>query len=233
MTVLPIQASEEEIEASKRDPAAITLAVSIIALAEFILLYIGSYIDGKMDGLIGFAFPVLIIGFQFILFRFVFFSNMVRVGNRLFPQNNDAGSGMMFAILFVMFTLILYLLIDFMLGSPTLMLFVPAMNVAAIHSMVTARKFMGLGDGFIMSLVIALIAALILVTVPSMILTGDFIFQFVLMAIIIIAVATAMGYVHSFLVKKYLPVDEDTVGAAVEMTRPFIIFITVIIFSYI
>ncbi len=227
-TIFPVIATPEEREEARTSPIALTAIMTVLGFIELILLFILMKIDENVfqDNL-SMLLGVIVAVFPLFLFRFNFVGDLVRYGNKLFPDNAEAGAGIVFAMIFIMTTFVFYTMIAGF-GTWALLLCVPLLNICATHALVTAKKFTGEGDSFIMSLVVTVIAA-ILFSVIALAMTDALELKYLIATVVAVLIASLMGVLVPYIAKIRFGIEACVSGATIEMARPVIMGITFIV----
>lgn len=237
MTILPVKASDEERDTGYSNPSMLPLVGVVLGMAMMIILWVVAKIEDVFNAPLWPIFALFAVASSMVIFKFAFLGDLARFGDVLFPQaSKDSGTplgGIAVMIVCVAASVAMYITLDGNVGSEVAAVAVGLTEVCILNAMVCTRSFASSGfnlKNVAMSTLISIVGALI-ITLIWMVLVGDVDVRHVIVAILTVVFSIIGGFAVGFIAKKgigYVP--DDAAGAAVELTRPVLVFLVVFFF---
>ena len=237
MTILPVKASEEDRDIGYSNPSMLPLVGVVLGMAMMIILWVVAKLEGIFNAPLWPIFALIAVASSMVIFKFAFLGDLARFGDMLFPQaKKDSGTplgGIAVLVVCVAASVAMYITLDGNVGSEVSALAVGLTEVCILNAMVCTRSFASSGfnlKNVAMSTLISLVGALI-ITLIWMVLVGDLGIRHVVAAILTVVFSIIGGFAVGFLARRSLGyVPDDAAGAAVELTRPVLVFLVVFFF---
>jgi cobalamin synthase len=237
MTILPVKASDEDREVGYSNPSMLPLVGFLFGLAAMIILWVVAKLEGIFNAPLWPIFALLAVATSMLIFRFSFLGDLARFGDMLFPQaakdSKTPLGGIAVLVVCVAASVAMYITLDGNVGSEVAALAVGLTEICILNAMVCTRSFAESGfkgKSMAMSTLITIVGALI-ITLIWMILVGDVAVMHIIVAILTVVFSIIGGFAVGYISKRSLGyVPDDAAGAAVELTRPILVFLVVFFF---
>ena len=235
MTILPVKATEEDRDIGYENPSLLPLVGIFFGLILMVLMKVVEMFENSLNVMMGPFFAILALAVPLVIFRFEFLGCLIRFGNTLFPDASKGANipvaGVGIAIISLGGSMILYVMAAGFVGTFFLGLVIAMTEIFTLNTLASTKAFAqgaSLG-GAMVSTVISVIGAVAL-SILWMLINGNFYASLIIAAIVIAALSILIGYLVAAHCKKRLGgVTDDAIGASVELSRMFIIAVTIFV----
>ena len=225
MTIIPVNATEEERDVGYSNPSMLPLVGAVIGMGLMIFIWIISIVEDVTGAMVWPIFGLATIMASALIFKFAFLADLMNFGGELFPKMSKGPvplGGIALAIFCIAATVAIYLGLYAFAGTQGMGLVVGITEVCVLNAMVCTRAFVGdkiNKTGVAMSTAITMVSV-IMITVVWMLLTGNWDVMFIVDAAAAGVISIVGGFLIGFLTNRVLGYVPDTAaGASVELTR--------------